>query len=103
MRKFTKKKPEVIPVTFAPIRKVFKPQIQVRTLKDISGWVDREKKIKYHLGAGKFYYLDEETAREFAVKRYVEIHNGTVRPVSPQERAEILSTVTTIGMGANHG
>jgi len=85
------------PIRFVAVEHVFKAQIKVRALRDISGWADRAQGVKYAIGYGRIGYLDEDTAREWQVKGYVEIISGDVKPVSEDEAAEILSTVTTIG------
>ena len=91
------------PVTFAPINKVFRPQIQVRALRDIAGWADYASKTRYSMKAYTLYYIDEPTAREFEAKGYVEIVKGHVRPVSDAEREEFLSQITNIGLGGENG
>lgn len=89
------------PVQFVPVEKVFKPQVRVRALNDLNGWADRKKRVKWHIGAGRIGCLDEDKAREFAIKGYVEILDGTVKPASDDEIAEVMSTVTTISLGVN--
>lgn len=91
------------PVKFITVEQAFKPQIKVRVLKDLNGWADRSRNIKWHIGAGKVGCIDEDKAREFAIKGYVEILDGTIKPYSSDEAAEILSTVTTIGPGVTNG
>jgi hypothetical protein len=93
-----RRKPELKPVQFVAVERAFKAQVKVRALKDISGWVNRDRRVKFHIGAGRFGHLDEDKAREWAVKGYVEIIEGEIKPVSEDEAAEILSTVTTIGL-----
>lgn len=106
MRKFRKPKVDPIVVTWTPIRNVFKPQIAVRAVKDVSGWADKEKKVRWEMRAWRIYYVDERTAREFATKNYVhilEMDEKKVKPVSADEAAEILSTVTTLTPGGANG
>lgn len=86
-------------VTFVPVERVFSPQVKVRAKHDLSGWADREKGIKWHIPTGRIGYIDEEKAREFFVKGYVDILDGTIRPVSEDETAEILSTRTVLSLG----
>ena len=99
-----RKKKNIDPVEFVPIQEVFKPQVEVRATRDINGWVDRGKssgkKIKWSIKSGDIGYLDIDTARQFEVKGYVEITHGKdlIPPVSDDERAEILSTMTVIGV-----
>lgn len=95
-----KARPKTIkPVTFVPVEIAFKPQIEVRALKDVNGWVgDRRDRVKFHIGHGRIGYIDEDTAREWQVKGYVEVLGGDLKPVSEDEAAEYLSTVTTIGL-----
>lgn len=104
MRKIRKQKAkEVTPVTFAPINHVFKPQIQVRALRDIAGWADYATKTRYSMKAYTLYYISEDKAREFEAKGYVEITKGKVKPVSDAEREQFLSEITNIGLGGQNG
>lgn len=89
-------------ITFVPVEKAFKPQVKVRALKDISGWASRERRVKWSIGAGSIGCLDENKAREFATKGYVEILEGGVRPVSEDEAAEFLSTVTQVNLNGGN-
>lgn len=67
-------------------------------LKDVNGWASRERRAKWHLAAGRTYVVDEQTAVEFITKGYAE---GTLpRKVSPDERAELRSVMTTVSVGA---
>jgi len=90
---------ELQPVTFVPVEQVFKPMIKVRALADISGWADRDRRVKWSIPHGRIGMLDDAKAREFQAKGYVEILDGAVKPVSEDEAAEFLSTVTTINLG----
>ena len=98
MRKLPKKR-QLKPVTFIPVTKAFKPQIEVQALADISGWADKQKRIKWTISNGSIGYLDETTAREFSIKGYVKIISGEVAPASEDEKAEIRSTMSVIGIG----
>jgi hypothetical protein len=91
------------PVKFVTVEQAFKPQVKVVATRDFSGWADRQRRIKWHIGKGKIGCIDEDKAREFAIKGYVEILDGTIKPYSEDEAAEILSTVTTIGPGVSNG
>jgi hypothetical protein len=93
------RKPPFKPITFIAVERVFKAQVKVRATRDLNGWADREKRVKWQLGHGRVGYLDEDKAREFAIKGYVEILDGTIKPYSEDEAAEVLSTTTTIGLG----
>jgi hypothetical protein len=93
----------VQPITFVPVEQVFQPQVQVRARNDINGWADKHKRIKWHIPAGAVGCLDQDKAREFAIKGYVEIIDGTVKPASEDEIAEVMSTVTVIGLGPSNG
>ncbi len=90
--------PALEPVTFLPVEAAFKPQIKVRAFNDLSGWISREKRIKWYLSAGRIGHIDEDKAREFQAKGYVQILKGDVKPVSEDERAEMLASMTTIGV-----
>jgi len=94
-----KRAPRFKPITFVPVEQVFQPQVEVRAKHDLNGWADREKRIKWSIPAASVGCLDQDKAREFSVKGYVEILNGDVKPVSEDEAPEILSTVTVIGLG----
>jgi hypothetical protein len=98
-----KASPRVKPVTFVPVERVFKAQVKVRALRDINGWANRDRRVKWHIGAGRVGYLDEDHAREFSIKGYVEVIDGSIKPASEDEVAEFLSTTTTIGLGAPDG
>lgn len=97
---FTRRRFALEPVQFIPITKAFKPQVKVRAKRDINGWADRSRRKKWHIGAGSIGCIDHDKAREFAVKGYVEILDGDVKPVSEDEAAEFLSTVTVLNLGA---
>lgn len=90
-------------ITFVEPREVFKPMVAVVAKKDISGWANRDRKVKWSMSAGTKYYLDRETARKFMVKNYVYGPPGILDDVSDDERAEIMSEVTIIGMGVPNG
>lgn len=97
-----KRRPPLEPITFVPVEKVFKPQVKVRATRDLNGWADRGKtsgkRVKWSIAEGRIGCLDEDKAREFQAKGYVEILDGTIKPVSEDEAAEYLSTVTTISL-----
>lgn len=85
-------------VKFAPVRQVFEPQIGVVPNRDLNGWVDERRRIKWSMKHGQKYYINAKKAREFEAKGYLTITDGRVTPVSEDEYAEIMSTVTTIGL-----
>lgn len=90
-------KPEVI--KFVPVERVFKPQVKVRATRDLSGWADRAKGVKWHIPVGSMGCLDADKAREFWAKGFVEIIEGDIKPVTEAEMDEFLSQVTTISIG----
>ena len=95
-------RPRVVqPITFVPVEQVFKPQVRVRATRDLNGWADRHKRVKWHIPSGRVGCLDADKAREFQIKGYVEILDGEVKPASEGEIAEVMSTVTIIGLGVN--
>jgi hypothetical protein len=98
---FQRRREKLEPITFVPVSKAFEPQIRVQALRDINGWVDKRERKKWHIGRHQVGMLNEKTAREFEVKGYVRILEGDVKPVSEDEAAEMLSTVTTITMGVS--
>lgn len=87
------------PVKFVPVDRAMRPQVKVRALRDLSGWASRRQRTKWCIGAGRVGCMDEDKAREFAAKGYVEILDGKVRPVSQDEADEFLSTVTVLNIG----
>lgn len=89
------------PITFVPVERVFKPQVKVRATRDLNGWADRARRVKWNIPAGRIGCIDADKAREFQIKGYVEILDGDVKPASEDEIAEVLSTVTTISLGGN--
>lgn len=91
------------PIKFVPVEKVFKAQVKVRATRDLNGWADRSKRVKWNIPAGRIGCLDEDKAREFHAKGYVQILDGEVKPVSEDEAAEMLSTVTTLTLGGPNG
>lgn len=88
------------PIRFVPVSQAFEAQVRVQATRDLSGWVNRDRRVKWEIGKGRVGYLNASTAREFEVKGYVRILAGDVVPVSEDEAAEILSTTTTISLGA---
>lgn len=83
-------------VRFVPVTQAFKPQIEVTFIKDVSGWVDHDRGLRYSFAAGRSYMVDEDTAVNFIVKGYA---SGELpRPVSDDEKAEIRSVMTTVGV-----
>lgn len=100
---FQRRRRKLEPISFVPVERVFKPQVKVRATRDLNGWADRDRRVKWHIAHGRVGCLDEDVAREFEVKGYVEILDGQVRPVSEDEAAEFLSTVTVLNLGASNG
>lgn len=86
-------------VKFVPVERAFKPMIKVRATRDLNGWANKSRGIKWHIGNGRIGMLDEETARQFMAKGFVEILEGDIKPVSEDEAAEFLAQVTTINVG----
>lgn len=97
---FRRRRQKLEPVTFVPVSKVFKAQVTVQAKLDLNGWANVEKRLKWSVGKGELFYMDEDKAREFAVKGFVRVIEGDVKPVSDDEAAEIKSTSTTITLGA---
>lgn len=96
---FQRRRRALQPVTFVTVERAFKPQVKVRATRDLNGWADRDRKVKWSISHGRVGCIDADRAREFEAKGYVEILDGTVKPVSADELAEMQSTVTTIGLG----
>lgn len=86
---------DFVPVTFAAVD--WQPQVQVTFTKDVTGWLNRDRRIKWHFAAGSTHMVDEQHAVEFITKGYA---TGQLpRKVSDDEKAEIRSVMTTIGLG----
>lgn len=84
-------------VTFISAADFFEPQVAVRALQDISGWVHRGRRQRWSMSAGRIYYVDVDTAVEFISKGYVE---GVLpRHPSPDEVAEWQSQMNKVGVG----
>lgn len=94
-------KPEVI--KFVPVERVFKPQVKVRATRDLNGWANRERGVKWNIPAGRIGCVDEDKAREWVAKGFVELVEGDIRPISEDEAADFLSQVTTISVGVPNG
>lgn len=92
-------------VRFLPITQVFKPQRHVVMLKDVTGWVNNDKRTarKWHFSAGKEYFIDTDVADQFIVKGYAK--GELSRHFSDDELAEIRASVVNISHigGATHG
>lgn len=86
-------------VKFVAVERAFKPQIKVRATRDLNGWANRERGVKWSIGAGRIGCIDEDKAREFAAKGFVEIIEGNVKPCSEDELAEYASQVTVVSIG----
>ena len=83
------------PITFEAVN--WSPQVEVTFTQDVTGWLDRDNRVKWEFQAGQTAYVDEEHAVEFIVKGYA---TGQLpREVSDDEKAELRSVMTTIGMG----
>ena len=93
------RKESLTPVEFQPVP--WQPQVEVTFTRDVNGWLstDPDDRVKWHFAAGSTHMIDEEHAVEFIVKGYA---TGELpRPVSEDEKAEIRSVMTTIGLGAD--
>lgn len=92
------------PVQFVSVDRAFDhAQIEVQATRDISGWVDRGRGIKWNIPRGATGYVPIEIARQWQVKGYCRVLGGAelLKPVSVDEEAEILSDVTNITLGVN--
>lgn len=96
---FVQRRRRLQPVTFVAVEQAFKPQIKVRALSDLNGWVDRDRRVKFHIGKGQIGFMDADRAREFKAKGYLEIVEGQVAPVSQTELDDLLSNRITISLG----
>lgn len=94
---FARRRLKLEPITFAPVQRVFKPQREVTITRDLSGWVDRRRRVKFHLPKGWHGYIDAETADQWIVKGYAK--GQLSRTYSDDERAELLADVTVLNLG----
>lgn len=97
---FNRRRQRLEPVRFVPVSQVFEPQVKVQALRDLNGWADRDRRVKWTINRGRVGFLSADIAREFEVKGYVRIVEGEVEPVSEDEAAEMLSNMTTVTLGA---
>lgn len=89
------RKESLRPVRFEPVN--WQPQVEVTFTRDVNGWLDHDQRVKWHFAAGSTHLVDEQHAVEFIVKGYA---TGVLpRHVSQDEKAEIRSVITVIGMG----
>lgn len=95
---FIRRREKAIGVTFAPVRKVFEPQVGFLPNRDLNGWVNQRTQTKWHMKAHQKYYISADRAREFQAKGYGTVVDGKVEAVSEDEYAEMMSTVTQIGL-----
>lgn len=95
---FVRRRQKLEVIEFLPVKKAFKPQRLIRMKTDISGWVSQADRRKWSLSDKKEYAIDEDKAREFVIKGYAE-PIGWKPVVSEDEKAEMLSSVTTISLG----
>lgn len=90
------RKESLRPVEFKPVN--WQPQVEVTFTRDVNGWLDHDNRVKWHFAAGSKHMVDEEHAVEFITKGYA---TGVLpRVVSEDEKAEIRSVMTTIGLGS---
>lgn len=93
-----KRKRQFEVVEFVPVERVFKPQSEIKMLKDVTGWVNRDKRTgkKWHFNTGKTYYVDAELADEFIIKGYA--RGSLSRYYSDDEAEQIKAGVQHISM-----
>lgn len=94
-----KKRREFDVVKFVPVERAFKPQIKVKALLDITGWLDRDKGIKFRIGMGRVGFVDADSARIWQAKGYITILEGEVEPVSEDELYELSKDDAKISLG----
>jgi hypothetical protein len=83
-------------VKFVRPQDAFTPQAAVTMTRDVNGWIDRKKGLKWGLQAGQTYFIDQDKAAEFITKGYA---TGELpRTVSEDEKAEWMSQVQTISL-----
>jgi hypothetical protein len=73
-----------------PPEQHFKPEREVRMLRDVNGWADRERGEKWGLSAGQTYLIDTDKADELIVKRWAE--GELSRTYSLDEQAEVAAS-----------
>ncbi len=106
MRLRKKPTPELQPITFLPVKKVFRAMVSIEVNRDISGWASREKRQKWHMGAGTTHIIDEDKAREFVAKGYASFTDPMYaerHPISADEVDEHAATMAIITPGGSNG
>lgn len=100
---FTRRREKLIPVEFVPVSQVFQPMVEVKFLKDVSGWVGENKssRKKWSFSTGQIIAIDADKAREFVAKGYCEPTHPLDPPLSHDEVLEFRSNVTVVGLGGN--
>jgi hypothetical protein len=91
------------PVKFVTVERAFKHEVKVRAKQDLSGWVDRKRRVKWFIPAGRIGYMDHDKAREFSIKGFVDVIEGTIKPASEQEIAEMQAQITVLQAGQPRG
>jgi hypothetical protein len=86
---------ELYPVEFQPVN--WQPQVEVTFTRDVTGWINQSQGVRFHFNAGSTHMVDEQHAVEFIVKGYAT--GDLPREVSQDERDELRSVMTTIGLG----
>ena len=85
------------PIKIIKPEDAFQPQTAVTMTRDVNGWIDRRRGLKWHLAAGRTYFIDQDRAAEFITKGYA---NGELpRDVSDDEKAHWRAEQTTISLG----
>lgn len=82
------------PVTLQAVN--WQPQVAVKFTRDVTGWLDQPNGVRWMFRNGTTHLVDEQHAIEFIVKGYAT--GALPRHVSDDEKAEIRSMMTTIGM-----
>ena len=92
-----KERRRLTPITFQPVN--WQPQVEVTFNRDVNGWLDHDRSIKFHFAAGSTHMIDAEHAIEFVCKGYA---TGKLpRRVSQDEIDEYRSQVTVLSLASH--
>jgi hypothetical protein len=97
---FSLRRQRLTPIEFVPAFQVFKPMVEVRFLKDVSGWVGGTKKLrkKWSFATGEIAAIDSDKAREFVAKGYATPTHPLDPPLTRTEIEDFQGQVTTVGL-----
>ena len=80
--------------------------VEVIFLNDLSGWADRDKRVKYHAAAGSTHAIDWDNAVDWVAKGYCAFKDKRhykKANLSADLIAERKASVHNVRLGASHG